>query len=130
MDILKDWFFKHFVPVVRKFQEEVLKIDPKDVKALLILDNAPAHPSESTLVSLDGKIIVIFFPPNVIFFIQPMDQGVIVSCKKAYQLKYLDEVYCVIDDDDDGKVEKRGKQTKQNIKNYKIKGAIFNIASA
>ena len=45
MDIFKDWFFKHFVPAGRKFQEEVLKIDPKDVKALLILDNAAAHPS-------------------------------------------------------------------------------------
>ena len=63
MEIFKDWFFKHFVPAVRKFQEEVLKIDPKDVKALLILDNAPAHPSESTLVSHDGKIRVIFSHP-------------------------------------------------------------------
>ena len=44
--------------------------------------------------------------------------------------KYLDEVYCVIDDDNDGEVDRRGEQTKENIKNYNIKGAIFNIASA
>ena len=35
MDVFKDWFFKHFLPAVRKFQEEVLKIDPEDVKVLL-----------------------------------------------------------------------------------------------
>ena len=52
---------------------------------------------------------------------EPMDQGVIVSCKRAYQRKYLDEVYCVIDDDDNGEVDRRGKQTKENIKNYNIK---------
>ena len=63
MQIFKNWFFKHFVPAVWKFQEEVLKIDPKDAKALLILDNAPAHPSESTLVSHNGKIRVIFSHP-------------------------------------------------------------------
>ena len=34
----------------------MLKSDTKDVKALLILYNAPAHPSESTLVSHDGKM--------------------------------------------------------------------------
>ena len=59
-----------------------------------------------------------------------MDQGVIVSCKRVYQQTYLDEVYCVIDDNDDGEVDRRGEQTKENIKNYNIKGAMFNIASA
>ena len=113
MEIIKDCFFKHFVPAVGKFQEEVLKIDPKDVKDLLILDNAPAHPGESTLVSHDGKIRVIFFPPNVTSLIQPMDQGVIVFCKRAYQQKYLDEVHCVIDDDDDGEVDKRGEKNQR-----------------
>ena len=63
-----------------------------------------------------------------------MDQGVIVSFKRAYQQKHLDEIYCVIDndddDDDDDEVDRRGEPTKENIKNYNIKGAIFNIASA
>ena len=49
----------------------------------------------------------------------------------AYQRKYLDKVYCIIDDDDDdGEVDRRGEQTKENIENYNIKGIIFNIASA
>ena len=63
MEIFKNWFFKYFLPAVRKFLAEVLKIDHKDVKTLLILDNAPAKPSESTLVSHDRKIRVIFFHP-------------------------------------------------------------------
>ena len=61
-----------------------------------------------------------------------MDQGVIVSCKRAYQRKYLDEVDFVIDDDDDdnGEFDRRGEKTKENIKKYNIKGAIFHITSA
>ena len=42
-----------------------LKTAPENVKALLILDNAPAHPSESVLVSDDGHIRVMFLPPNI-----------------------------------------------------------------
>ena len=69
LNIFKDWFFKHFVPAVWKFQE-VLKIDPKDGKALLISDNTPAHHNESTLVSHDGKINVIFHPLSPFSFSQ------------------------------------------------------------
>ena len=97
---------------------------------MVILDNAPVHSGESTLVSPDGKIRVIFFPHNVTSLIQPIDEGVIVSCKGTYQRKYLDEVYCVIGNDNDGEVCRRGEKTKENIKNYNIKGATFNIASA
>ncbi|CAK8691374.1 unnamed protein product [Clavelina lepadiformis] len=32
--IFTDWFFSHFVPATRKYQEEVLKISPDDVRAV------------------------------------------------------------------------------------------------
>jgi len=50
-----DWFFSYFVPVIQKFQEEVLKIALSDIRAVLFLNNAPVHLSEKKLVSRDGK---------------------------------------------------------------------------
>lgn len=54
--IFMEWFHKQFVPDVRKFQIGVIKIAPEDVKAVLVLDNVPAHPSAEHLVSADGRI--------------------------------------------------------------------------
>ena len=54
--IFEDWFFKHFVPEVRNYQEKVLGIPPNEVRALLLLENAPAHPCEDTLKTDDGTI--------------------------------------------------------------------------
>ena len=65
-------FFNHFIPEVHNFQEKVLRITPKDVKAVLLLDNAPAHPHADQLVSSNGRIHVVFFPPNTTALIQPM----------------------------------------------------------
>jgi len=46
-------------------------------KALLLLDNCPAHLPAETLRSKDGKIRVAYLPKNTTSKIQPMDQGVI-----------------------------------------------------
>ena len=73
--IFRDWFLTYFVLAVRKYQEEVLKIAPNDVRVVLILDNAPASSIEEKLVSRDGNIKVLYLPPNTTSIIQPMDQG-------------------------------------------------------
>ncbi|XP_045104336.1 tigger transposable element-derived protein 7-like [Portunus trituberculatus] len=39
--IFTDYFQHHLVPEVKNYQEKVLKIRPDDVKALILLDNAP-----------------------------------------------------------------------------------------
>ena len=49
--IFEDWFFNHFVPEVRRYQEDVLHIPPDEVKGILLLDNASAHPHADKLVS-------------------------------------------------------------------------------
>ena len=56
-----------------------------EVKALLLLDNAPAHPSDKSLVAHNGRIRVLYLPANTTSIIQPMDQGVIVSAKRMYR---------------------------------------------
>ncbi|GBM32946.1 hypothetical protein AVEN_268865-1 [Araneus ventricosus] len=57
------------------------------IKALLVLDNAPSHPSEKELK--DSNIQAVFLTPNVTALIQPMDQGVIESVKRRYRRKLL-----------------------------------------
>ena len=127
--IFTDWFLSHFLPEVRKYQEEVLKIDPDDVRVVLVLDNAPAHPSEEKLVSHDGKIKVLYLPPNTTSVIQPMDQGNNMCHEEALRTPLpewgLDGYRgCSTE------VDIRGEYTLANIKNYNIRSAIYNFAAA
>ena len=59
-----------------------------EYKILLLVDNAPAHPSIEILQSSDGKIKTMFLPPNTISVLQPMDRG-ILETKKTLQKKLL-----------------------------------------
>ena len=77
-------FHKHFVPEVQRYQEEELKLHPDNVRALLLLDDAPVHPTANKLVSDDGRIRVMYLPANT-SLIQLMDQGIISACKRRYQ---------------------------------------------
>ena len=113
--IFSNWFSNHSVPAVRIYQEEVLKISSNEVRAILILDNAPPHPSEDILSSGEGKIKVLFIPPNTTSIQQPMDQVVISAVKRHHIRCYLDEVVVVIED---GLVDNRGEHTLANIKRY------------
>jgi len=56
------------------------------LKALLVMDNAPAHPQglEEDLSAEYGFIQVKSLPPNTTPLIQPMDQQVISNFKKLY----------------------------------------------
>ena len=84
-DIFLEWFQDSFVPYVRK---ELTSLGLEN-KAVLVLDNSPAHPDAEYLVSDDGKITALYLPPNVTSLIQPMDQGVLVALKRHYKWKLL-----------------------------------------
>ncbi|XP_049301956.1 jerky protein homolog-like isoform X2 [Bactrocera dorsalis] len=83
--IFKHWFHQSFVPQVRLF----LKRKNLPIKALLLIDNAPSHPSEAELKTEDGNIIAMFMPPNVTPLIQPMDQNAIKITKLYYKNSLL-----------------------------------------
>lgn len=85
-EIFKKWFFEHFVPETKK------KLKQKNLpcKAILFLDNAPSHPDENVLRC--GEIFAVFFPPNVISLIQPLDQGVLENLKKRYRRHLLEHL--------------------------------------
>ena len=92
-DIFLEWFQDSFAPYVCK---ELTSLGLEN-KAVLVLDNCPAHPDAEYLVSDDGKIIALYLPPNVTSLIQPMDQGVLVALKRHYKRKLLQRL--VIEDD-------------------------------
>uniref|UniRef100_UPI00358EFACF tigger transposable element-derived protein 1-like n=1 Tax=Myxine glutinosa TaxID=7769 RepID=UPI00358EFACF len=77
-----EWIHEKFAPSVKAYLEE--KNLP--LKALLVMDNAPAHPPgleedlEEEYSFIKGK----FLPPNTTPLIQPMDQQVISNFKKLY----------------------------------------------
>ena len=99
-----------------------MKSHRDDVKALLLLDNAPAHPSAAKLVSADGRIRVMYLPANTTSLIQPMDQSFISACKRRYQRRYLNEVMVVIENEEDKENDTRGLRTLENIRNYIVCG--------
>ncbi|KAJ3649085.1 hypothetical protein Zmor_020847 [Zophobas morio] len=113
-DIFREWFFKKFIPQVRKFLE-VNKLPPK---ALLLLDNATVHMDETVLKSEDGSITAAFFPPYVTSIGQPMDQGVIENMKRYYRKKIMMDL---LQEDSDPMTF---------WKNLNIKDAIYGIAEA
>lgn len=84
--LFKRWFYDQFVPEVSRF----LKKQHLPVKAVLLMDNAPSHPTEEELRR--GEIVVKFLPPNVTSVLQPMDQGVLENIKKNYRRLLLEHL--------------------------------------
>ncbi|XP_044018036.1 jerky protein homolog-like [Aphidius gifuensis] len=80
-----NWYENDFIKNVKKWRQE----NNKTGKVLLLLDNAPTHPSADVLNSIDADFRVMYFPPNVTSLIQPMDQGVIEKFKRMYRKQML-----------------------------------------
>lgn len=87
-EIFLEWFSKIFIPEVKKYREKEGKVG----LVLLLLDNAPAHPGLDRLNTIDEDFKVLFFLSKVTALLQPMDQGIIVKCKKLYTVATL--AYC------------------------------------
>lgn len=76
--LFQEWFDECFIPHVKKY----LASQNLDFKILLLIDNAPGHPS--TLVGAHPNVNVMFLPPNTTSLIQPLDQGIIATFKAYY----------------------------------------------
>ncbi|XP_063875817.1 tigger transposable element-derived protein 1-like [Scylla paramamosain] len=76
--LFEDWFLNCFIPQVREYCLE----NTIPFKILLVLDNAPGHPSH--LPDLHPNMKVVFLPPNTTPLIQPMDQGATAAFKANY----------------------------------------------
>lgn len=93
------------------------------VKALLLLNNVPAHPLASRLCSKDGCIKTQYLPPNTNLMIQPMDQGIIECAKRYYRNKFLEQCLVVVEDglDKPSYIDCRAKKMKANFKAYTVR---------
>ena len=87
-EIFKDWFFSDFVPQVRRH----LRKKNLESKALLLIDNCPAHPSIDQLSTSDGNITTVFLPKNTTSILQPLDGGLIGMFKKKYRSQMLNHI--------------------------------------
>nr|XP_045611295.1 tigger transposable element-derived protein 7-like [Procambarus clarkii] len=94
-DIFVDWFKNHFCKEVRDFQIKKYGVRRNDVKALLLVDNAPAHVGLDKLTSHDGRIKCMALPPNTTSLIQPMDMDVIYAMKSLYKRAMNKEIMVV-----------------------------------
>lgn len=115
--IFLDWFHQTFVKSVRAHLRKK-KLQPK---ALLILDNCPAHPHARELSTRDGAITVMFLPKNVTALIQPADQGILETMKKIYRRKLLTTVLAEENDN---------KSLPNVLKSLTVKDAVYMIGEA
>ena len=76
--IFKEWFMKTFVPQVRA---RLCKLHLPQ-KAVLLLDNCPAHTAGDILPSCNIKVLYIL--KNTTSKIQPLDQGIMLALKGHY----------------------------------------------
>ena len=65
--------------------ERYCEIKKLEQRALLLIDNAPSHPTNLSDLPTCIPVEVVFLLPNTTALIQPIDQGVI-SNFKAYIL--------------------------------------------
>nr|XP_033813649.1 tigger transposable element-derived protein 1-like [Geotrypetes seraphini] len=89
--IFNEWILETFAPAVKKLLLE----KELPLKALLILDNAPAHPKDLEEILQENYpfIKVQYLPPNTTSIIQPMDQQVIANFKKLYTRALFNKVF-------------------------------------
>lgn len=81
--IFHKWFHEQFAPAVKSH----LRLQGMEEKAILLLDNCPAHPPAEQLVS--GDITVHYLPKNTTSVIQPLDQGIIKNFKANYRKELM-----------------------------------------
>lgn len=113
-NIFENWFNHRFVPSVRSYCSN----NNLAFKVLLILDNAPGHPT--TLDDMHPDVKVVFLPPNTTSLLHLMDQRVIVSFKAYYLRSTIAQAIRA--------TEKQGGPTlKEFWKGFNIYHAIENI---
>ncbi|XP_034989663.1 tigger transposable element-derived protein 1-like [Zootoca vivipara] len=90
-----EWVNLVFDPAVKQY----LLDKDLPLKAMLLMDNAPAHPPglEDELLQDFRFIKSMFLPPNTTPLLQPMDQQVITNFKKLYTRELFRRCFEVTD---------------------------------
>ena len=64
-----------------------------EFKILVMLDNAPAHPSTETLKSTGGEVATMFLPPNTTSVVQPRDGNFGSTEEKVQEEPFMAPLY-------------------------------------
>ena len=88
---------------------------------MLLLDNAPAHPDCSVLVSQDKAIKALFLLPGTTALIQPMDQGGLEALKRRYRRSILQKLLMQ---------DQAGQSVIEGIKGINMKDVVYMCADA
>ena len=115
--VFEDWFNNHFVPEVKNY----LASKGLPFKVLLLLDNAPGHPTH--LNDINENVKVEYLPPNTTSLLQPMDQGVIASFKAYYLRRTIAQAVRAVERDESLTLT-------AFWKNYNIKDCIKNVSDS
>ncbi|GBM70485.1 Jerky -like [Araneus ventricosus] len=92
--LFSEWFHDCFVPEVKKYLRKL-----KLKKAILLMDNAPAHQDVETIKA--ENFTCIFVPPHTTAILQSMDQGVIESMKRSYRKQLESKLLFEVDGDEE-----------------------------
>ncbi|GFT85633.1 tigger transposable element-derived protein 1 [Trichonephila clavipes] len=116
MNIFQDWSTEYFCPPVKRYCE----IKKLESRALLLIDNAPSHPTNlSDLISCI-PVKVVLLPPNTTALIQPMDQGIISNFKAYYLRRTFRQMFEITDGE-------KKQSIREFWKNYNIMNAAENL---
>ncbi len=107
LEIFEQWFQDEFVPRVRAHLSSL----HLEEKAILLIDNCPAHPMK--LESPDGKIKALFLPPDSSSLILPMNQGPVAYLKRKYRTNLL----------------RSSALDESFLKTFSVKSAIYSLAN-
>ncbi|XP_061430007.1 jerky protein homolog-like [Lethenteron reissneri] len=112
-DIFRRWFRERFVPEVTQ-NLEALGLPPK---AVLLLDNSPAHPDDGSLCC--GDITVFYLPPNLAPALKPLEQGAVGHLKALYRREVARGIALGVDAD-----------LQSYWKDFTVKHALYTVATA
>lgn len=87
--VFRSWYLHYFKQEVKRHQQETLN----EGKVILLVDNFNGHKLFSNEID-DGHFKIVFIPPNTSSLILPLDQGIILKCKKLFRHKLLRRVCC------------------------------------
>lgn len=118
--LFNKWYIEDFIPNVLAHQRRTQTLG----KTILLLDNAPCHPSIDSMNNLAQMagytdFEVMYLPPNVTSLIQPMDQGVIEKLKRLYRKEMLKRLLLADESEE---------SVKEFLKKISIKDCCFMLA--
>lgn len=94
--LMLHWYENIFISEIkRKYDYD----NNKNIKVLLIINNALFHPPADDLNAICEFCTVIFLPSKVTSLIQPLDQGIFEQLKKQYRKLFMSKLLVNISND-------------------------------